>query len=187
MLKMTRERTLKTCTKCNEAKPTSEFYRKKESRDGFATECKTCNNKRRRAHIEANSESHKNRMSQYYQDHKEVFLERASQRREEKWKEISEYKKCWAKLNRAKKNADSSRRRARQKQRTPRWLSEDHLKEIENFFWLAKDISKVTGEDYHVDHIVPMKGKNVCGLHVPWNLQVLPSDVNIAKGNKHVT
>jgi hypothetical protein len=182
---MTMERALKTCTKCDETKATSEFYRKKDSKDGFATECKVCNNKRRKAHIQASPESYKNRMSQYYQDNKEVILERTSKRRLERLDEISEYRKSWGRLNRAKLNAEGSKRRARQKQRTPKWLSKDHLKEIENFFWLAKDISRTTGELYHVDHIVPLQGKDVCGLHVPWNLQVLPSDVNLSKSNRH--
>ena len=52
-------------------------------------------------------------------------------------------------------------------------------------YWLASDLFKVTGEEYHVDHIVPLVGVDVCGLHVPWNLQVLPSDLNLKKGNKH--
>jgi hypothetical protein len=66
----------------------------------------------------------------------------------------------------------------------PNWLTEKHKKEIRKIYIHAADCRAVTGEDYHVDHIVPLKGDTICGLHVPWNLQVLPADVNISKSNK---
>jgi len=68
---------------------------------------------------------------------------------------------------------------------TPQWLTKPQAEQINNFYWLAKDLKAVSGQDYHVDHIVPLQGKNVCGLHVPWNLQVLPSDINLSKGNRY--
>lgn len=66
----------------------------------------------------------------------------------------------------------------------PAWLDKDQKSLISAIYWLAKDLEVITGERYHVDHIIPLKGKTVCGLHVPWNLQVLPSDINLAKNNR---
>lgn len=71
------------------------------------------------------------------------------------------------------------------KQATPPWLTKQHFAEIEVIYSHARDCQVVTGEGYHVDHIVPLKGKDVCGLHVPWNLQVLPAVVNIRKNNRY--
>lgn len=75
---------------------------------------------------------------------------------------------------------DSRNRRA-----TPKWLTKEHKQQIAETYELMRDCRAVTGEDYHVDHIVPLRGDNICGLHVPWNLQVLPSDVNTSKSNNY--
>jgi hypothetical protein len=85
----------------------------------------------------------------------------------------------WWKLNRGKKNFMVQRRRAQVKRATPPWLTADHKKQIRGFYLEA---ASRTGE-WHVDHIVPIRGETVCGLHVPWNLQILPGDDNRRKGN----
>lgn len=71
----------------------------------------------------------------------------------------------------------------RSKNATPKWLTPEQKQEIVAIYEHMRDCRAVTGEEYHVDHIVPLKGEHVCGLHVPWNLQVLPAYINIAKSN----
>lgn len=61
----------------------------------------------------------------------------------------------------------------------PAWLSAEDLESIAEWYRLAASLGQT------VDHIVPLKGKNVCGLHVPWNLQLLDGPANSAKSNRH--
>lgn len=84
----------------------------------------------------------------------------------------------------AKHAATQARRRADKLQATPKWLTEYQTEAIEVTYELAKHLSDVFGEKMSVDHIIPLKNKIVCGLHVPWNLQVMPKDVNSRKSNK---
>lgn len=100
---------------------------------------------------------------------------------------LNHYSSTYKKINKDWHNAVQAKRRATKSNATPNWLTEDQDKQIKDLYWLAKDLKAVTGEDYHVDHIVPLKGENVSGLHVPWNLQILPSDLNLAKGNSYGT
>ena len=86
------------------------------------------------------------------------------------------------KRRRAAATADENLRRARKLQATPRWANR---KEIENIYKKCKQISDATKIKHHVDHIVPLLGNSVCGLHVENNLQIISATINIRKSNKH--
>lgn len=75
--------------------------------------------------------------------------------------------------NKPKINAWATARRAAKACRTPPWADLEAIKEI----YARCPIG------FHVDHIVPLKGKTVSGLHVPWNLQYLPPIENLRKNN----
>lgn len=82
-----------------------------------------------------------------------------------------------------KVNAKNAARHARKLNRCPAWLTVEHLKEIEQFFRDASYLKALTKVRFEVDHIVPLQGKNVSGLHVPWNLQLLTATENREKKN----
>jgi 5-methylcytosine-specific restriction endonuclease McrA len=86
--------------------------------------------------------------------------------------------------NQYKKNARTAKYRAKKNRATPKWLTEEMLQEIKNIYQDASDLQWLNEEPLHVDHIVPIRGNNVSGLHVPWNLQILTSSKNISKGNR---
>jgi hypothetical protein len=91
--------------------------------------------------------------------------------------------KRWRAKNRAKCAALGMKRQAAKINATPPWADFDAIK---MFYDLAKQAERMVPGDvkFHVDHIVPLQGKNVCGLHVPWNLQVLEATENMSKGNR---
>ena len=68
--------------------------------------------------------------------------------------------------------------------RTPAWLTVDDLWLIEQAYELAALRTKLFGFSWHVDHILPLQGKQVSGLHVPTNLQVIPWVDNVRKANR---
>lgn len=66
----------------------------------------------------------------------------------------------------------------------PPWISQEQLAQMQQVYESANYLEMVTGDFYHVDHIVPLGSSKVCGLHVPWNLQILEKEQNISKGHK---
>lgn len=95
----------------------------------------------------------------------------------ERMREIySKYKKC----NPGKVNAANASRALRKRMAMPSWADQQAIKQI----YIDCAAKSSGGEKFHVDHIVPIQGKNVCGLHVPYNLQILPAKENISKSNK---
>lgn len=86
--------------------------------------------------------------------------------------------------NRSRVIANKAIYRATKYSRTPNWLTEDDRWMIREIYALAVLRTKMLGFPWHVDHIIPLRGKNVCGLHVPRNLQVIPGVENTRKNNK---
>lgn len=87
----------------------------------------------------------------------------------------------WVKTHRPEANANHARYYAKKTNAMPRWV--DHA-EIKKFYVVARQKTRETGIPYHVDHIIPLRGETVSGLHVPWNLQVIPGEDNMKKGNR---
>lgn len=77
----------------------------------------------------------------------------------------------------------ANKRRASQLQRTPVWLNLGNFLEIESIYQYCAALRQ-SGLNYHVDHIIPLQGKTVSGLHVPWNLQVIHAAENMSKSNR---
>jgi len=71
-------------------------------------------------------------------------------------------------------------RRARERQATPAWYESEKFK-VKELYDLCRQLESITGEDFEVDHIIPVMGKNVCGLHCYDNLQPMPASMNRSK------
>lgn len=95
-----------------------------------------------------------------------------------------EYRNAWKAAHKTQVLADNKARRRKHRNATPPWLSRQQKSEIRQLYQIAITMTKTTGEQYVVDHIVPLRGESVCGLHVPWNLRVITQEENLAKSNK---
>lgn len=99
----------------------------------------------------------------------------------EKQEARREYGKKHLQQNKAMYAAKRGKRRAAEFRATPSWANQDAIKRI---YLLAEKISTETGIKHHVDHVYPLQGKKVCGLHFENNLQIIPATENLKKFNK---
>jgi len=94
---------------------------------------------------------------------------------------------AWDRANPGKANAKSNKRRSAKLQRTPKWLTKFDLLKIECIYQVAAMRTQESGEIWHVDHIIPLQGKNVSGLHVPSNLQIIRAVENLKKNAQFIS
>jgi 5-methylcytosine-specific restriction endonuclease McrA len=119
----------------------------------------------------------------YYEKNREAVIARAAHRpAEEKRAHQADYKKRHV----DKMRADTSVRKRRHRAATPKWVTSAEKDTMKTLYIQARKLTELTGERYVVDHIVPLRGETVCGLHVPWNLRVITQDENLKKSNKLV-
>ena len=86
-------------------------------------------------------------------------------------------------LSKSQRCAIQAARNAAKLNATPAWLTESQIQEINSLYAESRRLSSATGVEHHVDHIVPLRGRTVCGLHVPWNLRVVTAEFNRRKSN----
>lgn len=99
------------------------------------------------------------------------------------WRERNpEYHKVHYKTNKERYVAARAKRRAAQEAATPAWLTAIDKAMIQEMYDVSEARYIQTGIKHHVDHIVPINGKGVAGMHVPWNLQVITAHENLSKG-----
>jgi hypothetical protein len=175
---------MKICTNCNQVKPFEAFYASSTHRSGYASWCKVCESERCKIKNQKNREKRLAVARVYRNANKEKINASIKNWQERNKERYAMYFVKHRENNRAYHNEKWMRRDAAKKQRTPTWLSKNHIKQMQVEYELAKWCTEVTGIPYHVDHIVPLQGKIVSGLHVPWNLQVIPAKTNRSKSNR---
>jgi len=98
---------------------------------------------------------------------------------------LAEYQRRKNAKDKGKRNLLTANYRQAKIDRMPLWLSETDKTQMESIYKYCAGLREA-GLDYHVDHVVPLRGENVSGLHVPWNLQVIYGPDNMSKGNRYV-
>jgi hypothetical protein len=186
---------MKTCSHCKQPKAYEAFSKNKGRADGYHHQCKEC----RQEYYKVNKVKIIQSMRQYYEEQREVILARVKQRYIDKREYLLKYHKlyrevnkdrvnagvrAWSKHNHSRKIAHNNQRKADKINRTPTWLNIVSRVEIECIYAYATALNQI-GLQYHVDHILPLKGYNVSGLHVSENLQVIPAVENMRKGNRY--
>ena len=162
--------------------------------------CVECNRMHKKAERQRNPEHVRKRKNDWHLKNKERVARRRKEieteadriknreraiahywaNRERRLAAVKEYNRN----NKAKILAHRTKRKIKIKRATPSWVDFEAIKKI---YIKRQVVSERTGIQHHVDHIVPLLGKNVCGLHVPWNLQVIPAADNLRKSNKYDT
>ena len=131
-----------------------------------------------------NPEKIKEYRKAHYESNKEAILAKNKEWRDSKPREYhNEYLRNWKSKNRGK-IIQSGKKRSIPMSKCLKLLDEQQVGTLNQFYNYANRISECVGIKHHVDHVLPLAGDGFTGLHVPWNLQVIPATINLRKGNK---
>lgn len=187
---------MKACSKCGVVKAPEDFPRDSRKTDGLHRYCRACsaaqsavwrlqNRDRAQGYERAYRSANRGDILAARRDAYAVRAEAEAARRK-RWRtenretHLAGLKK-WRESNRSARAALQAKRRTVHQKATPAWAN---LDAVVAFYVLAEARTKSTGVPHEVDHIEPLQGKHVCGLHNEFNLRVVPASVNRSKGNR---
>jgi hypothetical protein len=175
---------MKQCTKCNQLKAYDSFYASKKHRSGYANVCKVCESARNKVKTQANKDRRLAVAKAWRDANKDKQDKAVKAWREDNAERYAKFFVEHREANRGAYNAKWMAREVGKKMRTPKWLTESDWLAIKCKYQVAAMLNKHGVEKWDVDHIIPLNGKTVSGLHVPWNLQVITAKQNKIKGNR---
>lgn len=175
---------MKKCTNCETEKEVGEFY--SNGKGGYRSRCKSCYSlykspKRKevlRKYRENNNQSIKESAKRYRDSNKQKLKDSFKEYRKRTENKAG---KRYRSRNKGRYSYYAAKRRAAKLKATPKWVDWDKIRLI---YQKAKELSDLLGITLEVDHVIPLQGKDVCGLHTWDNLQLLESSINYSKGNK---
>ena len=134
------------------------------------------------AHPEAVAAHNKKRAAKWRANNLDEARKRVRDSRAKKPDYYKEQESAWRKANPGRCRAKYKAYMARKAQAMPSWANEFFIEEA---YHLAQLRSSMFGFPWHVDHVVPLTSKLVCGLHTETNLQVIPGVENLSKNNRY--
>lgn len=189
---------MKACNSCGEIKSFDLFPKSNKVKSGIGSMCRACTTASSRKtalkkpelyaaiakqSLAARRSSPERRAKEDARVRKWVQENKAKRQawREANQERLAQSFREWRLANPDKMAAKKAARRAALKQAFPKWA---RGLDFTSIYRLCAAVTELTGIEHQVDHIIPLRGKTVRGLHVPWNLQVLPKTANQSKKNK---
>jgi hypothetical protein len=171
------EQGLKRCGVCYQVKLRTAFNVRKPSPDGLAYKCAEC----AAEYGTGWRKDHPDAFKKWYLDHVAERSQAYASWREANKDHVTKKYAQWARANKHIVNAIGARRMAAKFRATPAWANFDAIRAI---YKEAAWLTELTDTRHEVDHIYPLQGKTVCGLHCEANLQILTKTENIRKSNR---
>lgn len=177
---------MKSCTVCKTEKTLDSFYRtwnNQRNKHYYRSMCKDCDKAKALEWHFKNHERSKQKAKEWHEANKDY----ANAKRKEAYRaedlEVKQAKrKEHYKANKAVYLYNNTKRKRHVKKSTPDWADQ---KRIQARYILSKYLTELDGRQRHVDHVIPLRGELVSGLHVADNLQILYAEDNLSKSNNY--